>query len=214
MPHLRDRRPGRGTWRSAVPSIAGALRRSLLAAAAGAAVAFGPEAPESIPCRRRPGFHQPPGLSADASTGTRLVHSPFFVMSREDGRQRGGRQARGTAGGRSVGSKPRQRTTGRLGYRGKRGSVVDRSHNRNVEPRAVWIIREWRHAAHRPGGGPWLTRSSRAPIRERLARLPRARPDGPARGTWRPRHRAGSRRRPSSRVRRHRANRPSRGVGR
>jgi hypothetical protein len=58
---------------------------------AGAAVAFGPEAPGPIPCRRRPGFHQPPGLSADVSTGTRPVHCPFFVM------WRGGWQAKGRA---------------------------------------------------------------------------------------------------------------------
>jgi len=34
---------------------------------------FGPEAPGSIPCRRRSGFHQPPDLSADA----RRVLVPF-----------------------------------------------------------------------------------------------------------------------------------------
>ncbi len=40
--------------------------------------AFGPEAPGSIRRRRRPGFHQPPGLSAGAATGTRPVHSRVF----------------------------------------------------------------------------------------------------------------------------------------
>jgi len=38
---------------------------------------FGPEAPGSIRRRRRPGFHQPPGLSADA----RRVLVPFTARS-------------------------------------------------------------------------------------------------------------------------------------
>jgi len=38
---------------------------------------LGPEAPGSIPCRRRPGFHQPPGLCADA----RRVLVPFTARS-------------------------------------------------------------------------------------------------------------------------------------
>ncbi len=121
MPHLCDRRPGR-PWRSALPCIAGALRRSLLAGAAGAAVAFGPEAPGSIPCRRRPGFHQPPGLSADASTGTRPVHSPFFVMW--PGGWQAGRRA---SSGRGIGRR-----------RGRR----ERLESRATQDRQVRIARE------------------------------------------------------------------------
>ncbi len=51
-------------WRGLRPSIGRSTR-----------AAFGPEAPGSIRRRRRPGFHQPPGLSAGAATGTRPVHS-------------------------------------------------------------------------------------------------------------------------------------------
>ncbi len=91
----RDRRPGDIPWRSALPGIAGALRRSLLAGGGHEArsVAFGPEAPGSIRRRRRPGFHQPPGLSADA----RRVLVPFTARIRisggDGGRTRPGRQA-------------------------------------------------------------------------------------------------------------------------
>ena len=54
-----------------------------LALCAGAYLAFnrlpfGPEAPGSIRRRRRPGFHQPPGLSADA----RRVLVPFTAHIR------------------------------------------------------------------------------------------------------------------------------------
>ena len=69
--------------RSALPSIAGALRRSLLARRRRA---FGPEAPGSIPCRCRPGFHQPPGLCADA----RRVLVPFIALFRCGGESRRG----------------------------------------------------------------------------------------------------------------------------
>jgi len=48
--------------------------------------AFGPEAPGSIRRRRRPGFHQPPGLSAGAATGTRPVHSRVFGWGGESRR--------------------------------------------------------------------------------------------------------------------------------
>ena len=48
-------------------------------------LAFGPEAPGSIPRRRRSGSHQPPDLWVDVATGTRPVHSPLFVMSAEYG---------------------------------------------------------------------------------------------------------------------------------
>ena len=64
--------------RSALPANAGALRRSLLSE-----LPFGPEAPGSIHRRRRPGFHQPPGLSADA----RRVLVPFAADIRDVGRE-------------------------------------------------------------------------------------------------------------------------------
>ena len=70
LPHFPDRQ-GSNDRRSALPAIAGALRRSLLGVRT--RLPFGPEAPGSIRRRRRPGFHQPPGLSADA----RRVLVPF-----------------------------------------------------------------------------------------------------------------------------------------
>ena len=81
MPHSRDRRavysPPIGAalyrWRSA-PEPTGVRV---------AASPFGPEAPGSIRRRRRPGFHQPPGLSADA----RRVLVPFTARIRDVGRE-------------------------------------------------------------------------------------------------------------------------------
>src|SRR6185436_8907265 len=72
--------------RSALPAIAGALRRSLLVGGSSPRP-FGPEAPGSIPCRRRSGFHQPPDLSADA----RRVLVPFVARIRlgRESRHRG-----------------------------------------------------------------------------------------------------------------------------
>ena len=97
--------PGTFPWRSALPGIAGALRRSLLAWSAGswpASLAFGPEAPGSIHRRRRPGFHQPPVLSADA----RRVLVPFTARIRisgaDGGRTRPGRQAGAAATSRGI----------------------------------------------------------------------------------------------------------------
>ena len=80
MPHLRDRRPGRGTWRSALPCIAGALRRSLLGItpvrSGGSRVHSPPPSPRFPPAT---------GSLCRRSTGTRPVHSPLFVMSAEYG---------------------------------------------------------------------------------------------------------------------------------
>ena len=73
-----------GPWRSALPCIAGALRRSLLGSGLRlrrGPSTFGPEAPGSIRRRRRPDFHQPPGLSADA----RRVLVPFIARLRDVG---------------------------------------------------------------------------------------------------------------------------------
>ena len=76
MPHSRDRRAAiapppigaaRYRWRSA-PEPTGAPR---------VARGFGPEAPGSIRRRRRPGFHQPPGLCAERATDTRPDHRPY-----------------------------------------------------------------------------------------------------------------------------------------
>ena len=87
MPHSPDRRAGASPrrpigaalyrWRSAPePTGVRGSRR----------LAFGPEAPGAIPCRRRSGSHQPPDLWFDV----RRVLVPFtarlFVMSAEYGR--------------------------------------------------------------------------------------------------------------------------------
>ena len=83
---------------------------------------FGPEAPGSIRRRRRPGFHQPPGLSADA----RRVLVPFIARLRDVGGVCGeGRDASSACSGRE----PRPFlgsvfTQGPL--RRKRGDVVAR----------------------------------------------------------------------------------------
>ena len=82
---LRDRRPGypvvgRVPWRSALPCIAGALRRSLLGItpvrSGGSRVHSPPPSPRFPPAT---------GSLCRRSTGTRPVHSPLFVMSAEYG---------------------------------------------------------------------------------------------------------------------------------
>ena len=57
------------------------------------------------------------------ATGTRPVHSPFFVMWPGVCRRPGGRVKRRSDGRSVANSKPGQRRTGRAGYRGNRGSV-------------------------------------------------------------------------------------------
>ena len=73
--------------RSALPCIAGALRRSLLTSAARAASRSVRRLPGPFPRRRRSGSHQPPDLWVDA----RRVLVPFtarlFVMSAEYGHE-------------------------------------------------------------------------------------------------------------------------------
>jgi hypothetical protein len=94
-PGWSGRRPG--PWRSALPCIAGALRRSLLGGACVAArVPFGPEAPGSIRRRCHPGLHQPPGLSADA----RRVLVPFTARLRDVGGVCGGSDGASSGAGR------------------------------------------------------------------------------------------------------------------
>jgi hypothetical protein len=91
MPHLPDRRAGwsrvRDRCRSALPCIAGALRRSLLTSAARAASCSVRRLPGPFPRRRRSGSHHPPDLWVDA----RRVLVPFtarlFVMSAEYGHE-------------------------------------------------------------------------------------------------------------------------------
>ena len=77
MPHLPDRRDGssrvRDRCRSALPCIAGALRRSLLTSAARAASCSVRRLPGPFPRRRRSGSHHPPDLWVDA----RRVLVPF-----------------------------------------------------------------------------------------------------------------------------------------
>ena len=87
---LRDRRAsGRSCdrCRSALPSIAGALRRSLLGSrrvAASLAVRSGGSRVHSLSSSLR--FPPATGSLCRRSTGTRPVHRPFFVMSAEDRR--------------------------------------------------------------------------------------------------------------------------------
>ena len=81
MPHSRDRRVGRCDHRrrSALPCIAGALRRSLLGGrldrptvrSGGSRVHFPPSSSRLAPAA---------GSLDRRATGTRPVHSPFFVM--------------------------------------------------------------------------------------------------------------------------------------
>ena len=77
----RARRRRTSTVDRCCPDNAGALRRSLLAPClrVTASRPFGPEAPGSIRHRPRTGFHQPPALSAEGSTGTRPVHRPSSI---------------------------------------------------------------------------------------------------------------------------------------
>ena len=94
---LRDRRPGypvvgRVPWRSALPCIAGALRRSLLGIAP---VRSGGSRVHSPP--PSPRFPPATGSLCRRSTGTRPVHSPLFVMSAEYGSGGVERQARAAA---------------------------------------------------------------------------------------------------------------------
>ena len=215
---LRDRRPG---VRSSAGSLAigAALYRwrsapepTERAVGFAAAALFGPEAPGSIRRRRHPGFHQPPGLSADA----RRVLVPFIARLRDVGGvcvERHGASSVGPRGGcvraRTPAARVRQscfrtrrddvgglardpgvrrplrhggrrrgllrapirdwqsrpqgppidrrarsrRSGGRAGSdtAGKRRSVTDRSHSRNVEPRRVSTRRACRQVPHKPG---------------------------------------------------------------
>jgi hypothetical protein len=70
LPHSPDRRDG-GTVRSALPAIAGALRRSLLERALPARSVR--KLPGPFTAAATPVFHRPPGLSA----GARRVLVPF-----------------------------------------------------------------------------------------------------------------------------------------
>ncbi len=76
MPHSRDRRMGFPTDRRCPVSLALCAGAYLGLIPVGT-FPFGPEAPGSIHRLRRPGFHQPPGLSADA----RRVLVPFIARS-------------------------------------------------------------------------------------------------------------------------------------
>jgi hypothetical protein len=80
MPHSRDRRVGRWNHRrrSALPCIAGALRRSLLVSGIALDVRSGGSRVHSPSSSSR---LAPAAGSLDRrATGTRPVHSPFFVM--------------------------------------------------------------------------------------------------------------------------------------
>ena len=74
-----------GPWRSALPCIAGALRRSLLGGGSRCRAARRSRSVRRLPgpfaAAVAPGFHQPPGLSADA----RRVLVPFIARLRDVG---------------------------------------------------------------------------------------------------------------------------------
>ena len=145
MPHLRDRRACRSRLRdrcrSALPCIAGALRRSLLTSAAHAASCSVRRLPGPFPRRRRSGSHQPPDLWVDS----RRVLVPFtarlFVMSAEYGHDP--REASSVAGrhafGEVVARAPhhRQRRIARVGRIGRRpfAQPEDRAALRRHDPR-------------------------------------------------------------------------------
>ncbi len=125
---LRDRRAER-IRRSALPCIAGALRRSLLRD--GDPSRFGPEAPGSIHRRRRSGFHQPPDLSADA----RRVLVPFIARSSRCPRSLGFalRGVKVAGGPRRIASCRRAPAASDSGESGD--PSLDSSQRRNREPR-------------------------------------------------------------------------------
>ena len=152
MPHSRDRRvAGSRGDRSALPCIAGALRRSLLASRL-APVAFGPEAPGSIPRRRRSGFAPTTGSLDRRATGTRPVHSPLFVMCREYGRRRGAPSS--GRGDRRLGSHGRQH--GQNGQRSYCVSVLECPHRTSVLSRAWEILSQLATGRVRPPPTGWL----------------------------------------------------------
>jgi hypothetical protein len=169
----RDRRPGELPWRSALPGIAGALRRSLLARSAGsspASFAFGPEAPGSIRRRRRPGFHQPPGLSADA----RRVLVPFIARIRVSGAD-GGRAGAGRQGEASA--TPSRRARARVAS--PRGHAVPRrrlallrrpSAARRRKRRRMVVGRRARASPSSTSGGDARGRPTCSPLRRRSSR--------------------------------------------
>ncbi len=80
MPHSRDRRVGRCRHRrrSALPCIAGALRRSLLMSGIARRVRSGGSRVHSPSSSSR--LAPAAGSLGRRATGTRPVHSPFFVM--------------------------------------------------------------------------------------------------------------------------------------
>jgi hypothetical protein len=86
-PRLADR-----PWRSALPCIAGALRRSLLGDPCRPVRSGGSRVHSPPPSPR---FPPATGSLCRRSTGTRPVHSPLFVMSAEYVSGSGERQARG-----------------------------------------------------------------------------------------------------------------------
>jgi hypothetical protein len=164
MPHsvtdgLRVR--SRDPCRSALPCIAGALRRSLLGSRRGSAsvaVRSGGSRVHflSLPLR----FPPATGSLCRRATGTRPVHCPFFAMwpgvwaGAPEGvkRRRSGGAIRGAQWPwpLETGSKPGQATTGSGGYRGNAESVRERSQRTNREPRPLTIRRAWTQREQSP----------------------------------------------------------------
>ena len=106
--------------RSALPCIAGALRRSLLVVRGWRRLAFGPVAPGSIRRRRHPGSHQPPGLW----NGARRVLVPIKARLRDVARSLGaairGASSRGPRRSRRAGAGSAAATRARRGPGGRR----------------------------------------------------------------------------------------------
>ena len=94
LPRSPDRRDG-GSVRSALPAIAGALRRSLLAPALPARSVR--RLPGPFTARRHPGLPPTAGSLCWRATGTRPVHSPPLQLRRSLRGRSGNGQAPGVA---------------------------------------------------------------------------------------------------------------------
>ena len=141
--------------RSALPCIAGALRRSLLTSAALAASWFGPEAPGAIPSSSSLRLAPAAGSLDRHATGTRPVHSPSL------------RDVRGVWARAPRGVKHLDRTVGpRVGVRplragasarcvsgtATRGSVADGGGEGGIRTHEVFRLSAFQERRHQPLG--------------------------------------------------------------
>ena len=207
--------PSRPDCRSALPSIAGALRRSLLGVHVAAnAVWSGGSRVHSPPSSLR--FPPATGSLCRRATGTRPVHSPFFVMSAESRFRRRGRQGP-WSGPPSPARSPRMRPragsdsadsarriaiarTGRTVSRAPRSPIGHVDSSRRGRP-------GWRRTC-RNGSAAVLSRSAACPARIRIVPCSPGLP-----GTDAVRIRRASGARPAARRRRPCSGRAPRGPG-